>query len=90
MVIVSMTVANYDVKQILVNNRSSIDILFYGTFQKIKLPIEKLKRINILLIKFSENLIITEGEISLLVTTGQPPGQATVLVNFLVIQILSA
>ena len=30
--VVSMTIANYDVKRILVNNESSADFLFYGAF----------------------------------------------------------
>ena len=33
-VVVSATIANYDVKKILVDNESSINILFYSTFSR--------------------------------------------------------
>ena len=36
-IIVSVMIANYDVKRILVNNRSSIDLLFYPIFFQIRL-----------------------------------------------------
>ena len=37
-VIISMMIANYDVKRIFINNKNSMDILFYDTFQYMKLP----------------------------------------------------
>ena len=34
-VVVSTTIANYDVKRILIDNESSTDVLFYSTFFQI-------------------------------------------------------
>lgn len=42
MVMISMMVANYNVKLILVNNKSFANILFYDAFQKMKLSTENL------------------------------------------------
>ena len=36
-VVVSMIIAKYDVKRVLVDNKSSTDILFYDAFLKINL-----------------------------------------------------
>ena len=33
-VIISMTIANYNVKKILIDNKNSIDVLFYNAFLK--------------------------------------------------------
>ena len=36
--VISMMIANYDVKIILIDNESSNDILFYSTFSQMRLP----------------------------------------------------
>lgn len=66
-----MIVANYDIRRILVDNRSSTNILFCDTFLKIRLPSDQLKQINAPLTGFSRDLIIVEGEVTLLVIAGQ-------------------
>lgn len=37
-IVISVTISNYDIGLILVDNRSSIDVLFYDAFHKINLP----------------------------------------------------
>ena len=39
-VIISMTIANYNVKKILIDNKNSIDVLFYNAFERMKLSEE--------------------------------------------------
>ena len=51
-VIVSLIIANYDVKRILVDNRSSVDILFYDAFQRMQIPYGQLQKINAPLVGF--------------------------------------
>ena len=36
-IVIFMTIAKYDVKKILVDNGSSVDVLFYDTFSKLNL-----------------------------------------------------
>lgn len=45
-----MMVTNYDYKRILINNGSLIDILFYDVFQRMKLPINRLKKVHMSLV----------------------------------------
>lgn len=64
-VVVIMTITSYNVKKILVDNGSSINMLFYDIFQKMKLFTDQLKKVNTLLVRFSRNFIVVEGEITL-------------------------
>lgn len=40
--VVLIIIANYEVRKVLVDNRSVVDILFYDPFMTIKLPTDKL------------------------------------------------
>lgn len=65
-----MAIANYDIKRILVNNRSYANPLFYNAFHKIRLPFDQLKQFNTMLFGFSEDSVMVEGEINLPVMSG--------------------
>ena len=52
-VVVSATIANYDVRRILVDNESSTNILFYSTFSRIRLSTDRLKRVSTPLVGFA-------------------------------------
>ena len=56
-IVVSLTISNYDVKRILVDNGSLIDILFYDAFQKMKLPSKQLQDINAPMVGFIGGLV---------------------------------
>ena len=84
-----MTVANYDVKKILIDNESSVDVLFYDVLSKINLS-GRLKQVNTPLIGFSSNPVAIEGEITLSITVGQEPRQSTVWLIFLIVKVSSA
>ena len=45
-IVVSLNVANYDVRRILVDNGSSADTLFYDAFSKIKISLDWLGRLD--------------------------------------------
>ena len=51
-VIILLTIANFNVKRILVDNGSSADILYYDAFQKIKLPCNQILPISAPLVGF--------------------------------------
>ena len=38
MVVVSLNIADYDIRRILVDSGSSVDILFYDAFSKMSIP----------------------------------------------------
>ena len=69
-VIVSAMIANYDVKRILVDNGSSTNILFYSAFFRMLMSTERLRRVSILLVGFTEDAVDVEGELDLSLTIG--------------------
>ena len=88
-VIVLTTIANYDVKRLLIDNGSSTDILFYLTFFRMKLSIDWLRKISTSLVGFTEDAVTVEGEIILPVTTGIEPQQSTIFITFTVVWVPS-
>ena len=64
-VVISMTIANYDVKKNLVDNESSTDILFYWIFFRMWLPTDQLRRVLMPLVGFVRDVVIMEEKITL-------------------------
>ena len=89
-VVVSTTIANYDVKKILVDNGSSTNVLFYSTFSQMRLSIDRLRRVSTPLVDFAREAVVVEGEISFPVTAGTEPRQSTVHMTFTIVQVPSA
>lgn len=69
-VVISMTIPNFDVKIFLIDNRSFIDILFYNTFYKMNMPKYHLWKTGSPLVSFSGDAISIEGTITLPMTVG--------------------
>ncbi|XP_043687652.1 uncharacterized protein LOC122638867 [Telopea speciosissima] len=84
-----MTIANCTVARILVDNGSSVDILYYDAFEKMQLNPEMLKRVESPLYGFNGAPVHVEGSIKLLVTVGTEPKLSTVMMNFLVVKVNS-
>lgn len=53
--IISIVIANYDAKRILIDNESFVKVLFYDTFVKMNLPRDRLRKVSTPLIGFDEN-----------------------------------
>lgn len=68
-----MTIENYDVKRVLVDDKNSIYILFDDAFIWMNLSKSQLKRVSTPLVDFFENSIRVEREITLLVTARTLP-----------------
>lgn len=68
--VVSMIIAKYDIKRILVNSESSANVIFYDAFVRMGLPLSQLRQVSTLLVNFSGDSVRVEGEITLLVTVG--------------------
>ena len=90
MVVVSLNIANYDVRRILVDNESLADILFYDAFSKMSILDGRLGPISSPLVGFTSDAIPMEGVITLTVAAGRYPRQSKALMNFLVVKAPSA
>ncbi|KAK3035938.1 hypothetical protein RJ639_031361 [Escallonia herrerae] len=82
--VVTLRVENFDVKRILVNNRSSTEVLFYEAFQKMNIPPDRLRKIDTPLYGFSNHPVVCEGIIALPVTVGALTTQAKLMLDFVV------
>ena len=81
-----MTIANYDVKRILIDNESFIDVLFYDALSKINL-LNNLRQVGSPLIGFSYDSMTVEEEITLSIIIEKEPYQSTIQLTYLVIKI---
>ncbi|KAK3040693.1 hypothetical protein RJ639_028389 [Escallonia herrerae] len=88
--VVTLRVGNFDVKRILVDNGSSAEVLFYEAFQRMNIPSDRLRKIDMPLYGFSNHPVVCEGIIALPVTVGAPSNQAKLMLDFVVVRVPSA
>ncbi|XP_059636182.1 uncharacterized protein LOC132278409 [Cornus florida] len=88
--VVTMMIANYTTRQILVDNGSSAYIIFLDAFSKMNIGKEKLIPARSPLVGFTGDKVYPLGAVILPVTVGTSPKQVTVMVDFLVVDCLSA
>ena len=84
LIIIAM-VANNNVHRILVDNESSIDILYYQVFQKMGLKVSDLKTFPNPVYRFTGDTVTPMRVISLPMTLGDYLRQSCVMADFLVI-----
>ena len=89
-VVVSSTIAKYDVKRILVDNGSSTNVLFYAVFSRMDLSKYPLREVSTPLIGFTGDSVQVEGEITLPTTVGTSPRLSTAFLTYTVVKIPSA
>ena len=83
--VVRAFVANKTVHRVLVDNGSSIDIIFASAFDKMGTGRERLEPVNTHLRGFSGEKVLPLGSIQLVLTLGEPPCHATTTARFLVV-----
>ena len=83
--VIRAIIANKTVHRVLVDNRSSTDIIFRSAFDKMGIGREKLELVNSYVRGFSKERVLPLGSIQLVFTLGDPPCQATTTVRFLVV-----
>ena len=83
-------VANKTIHRVLVDNRSSADIIFSSAFNKMGIGREKLEPVNACMHGFSGEKVLPLGSVQLVLTLGDPPCQTTTTVRFLIVDASSA
>ena len=78
-------IANNNVHRILVDNGSSVDILYFQEFERMRLKVSDLKSSSNPIYDFTGDSVVPLGVISLLMTLGEYPRQSCVMEDFLVI-----
>ncbi|XP_024019395.1 uncharacterized protein LOC112091007 [Morus notabilis] len=84
--VVEAVIRNHTVCMILVDNGSSVDILYSDCLEKMGIPKEQLEKTSLPLFGFTRDSVIPEGMIWLPITAREKPRQATMMANFLVIK----
>jgi hypothetical protein len=88
--VVTLTVANHGIHQILVDNGSFADILYWPAFQQMGIDRKRIKPFTSPLVGFGGEVVFPIGIIPFPVTAGTTPQLATMMVDFLVIDWPSA
>ncbi|XP_050248433.1 uncharacterized protein LOC126695645 [Quercus robur] len=89
-IVITLLIANYTTRRVLVDNGSSTDILYYPAFQQMRLGRDILHLMNSPLVGFGGMKVQLVGIVTLLVVVGAYPQQVTKDVNFLVVDCSSS
>ena len=83
--VVSLQIRDYNMHQVLVDNGSSANILYYPAFQQMRIDRERLTPTNTPLVGFGGTRVFPLGTITLAVKAGDYPRQITREVTFLMV-----
>ena len=83
--VVSLNIANYDVCRVLIDNESSVDVLFDDAFSQMDISLDRLGQLDSPLMGFIGDAVPVEGVITLLIVVGQPPWRSEAQADFLVV-----
>ena len=89
-IVVSLRVKDYNMHRVLVDNGSLANILYYPTFQQMRIDREQLIPVNAPLVGFRGMRVFPTGAVTLSITVGDCPQQITKEVTFLVVDCSSA
>jgi len=88
--VVNLKVEDYNMHWVLVDNGSSVDILYYPAFQQMRIDREQLISTNAPLVGFGGSRVFPLGTVTLSVMVGDYSQQITKDVTFLVVNCSSA
>ena len=89
-IVITLLITDYTTRRVLVDNGSSVDILYYPVFQQMRLGRDLLRLACSPLIGFGGMKVQPIGTITLPVVVGSYPQQITKSVNFLVVDCSSS
>ncbi|GAV88788.1 hypothetical protein CFOL_v3_32209, partial [Cephalotus follicularis] len=84
-VVVTLQVALFTMKRILIDSGSLADILYKHAFDQLRIPADHLKPVKTPLVGFAGEMVHPLGSINLSVVTGTAPRQTQVEMTFLVV-----
>ena len=88
--VINLSIADFNTRRVLVDNGSSVDIIYYIVFQQMRNNKERLLPSNTPLVRFNGTKVFPVGTIALPVTIKTYPQQLIKEVSFLVINCSSA
>ncbi|XP_018846012.1 uncharacterized protein LOC109009834 [Juglans regia] len=88
--VVTMLVANFTTRRILINNGNSADILFWDAFTWMGIDPSRLQPVPMLLKGFSGDMVQLVGIITLSVLIGKAPYTPSTMADFIVVKALSS
>ncbi|XP_064999937.1 uncharacterized protein LOC135633891 [Musa acuminata AAA Group] len=88
--VIMARIANAQVRRIMIDTRSSADVLYLEAFHKLGLAKETLEPISSVLTGFTGDSISPLGTVTLPLTLGAPPRTKTVMSTFLVVDLPTA
>ena len=80
-----LRVEEFNIHRVLIDNESSIDIIYLPAFQQMKLDKKRIKPFTSPLVSFTGDKIIPRGIVTLIVITGTYPAQIIKEINFLIV-----
>ena len=89
-IVITLFITDYTTRRVLVDNGSSVDILYYHAFQKMRLGRDQLRPVCSPLVGFRGIKVQPVGTITLSVVVGSYPQQITKEVNFLMVDCSSS
>ena len=85
-IVVTTRIGNHNVHRILIDNASSVDVLFADAFDQLGISRNQLRPVSTPLYGFAGTPVMPAGSIDLPLTAGTSPCQITLMVTFLVVQ----
>ena len=83
--VIMLNIEGFNTKRILVDNGSSVDIIYLPAFQQLKLDPKILRPFESPLVSFSGDSVYPRGIVTLIVIVGTQPRQLTRQLDFLVV-----
>ncbi|XP_073313529.1 uncharacterized protein [Primulina huaijiensis] len=88
--VVTATIANYDVARIFIDNGSSVNVLFKSTLDQMKVEGFEFEPVSTPLYEFVGHTILPLGQIVLPLSLGTDPQRVTKMISFIMVDTLSA
>ena len=88
--VIMVMIEGFNTRRVLVDNGSSVDIIYLSAFQQLKLDPKRFRPFESPLVSFNGDKVYPRGIVTLTVTAGSYPLQVTNKHNFLVVDLPSS